>query len=86
MPLSADELTVIDSLAYPLPRASRAAFTAAVESALAAYAVHDVGLVHRVASGLQRNYMDPPRVTAQPQHFNSRKHSPEGFIHHGRER
>jgi hypothetical protein len=60
-------------LAYPLPPASRAAFTTAVANALEAYPVHDVGLAYRLACQLQRDFFTPPKLSSPPQFFNSRK-------------
>jgi hypothetical protein len=75
MPLSAAELDIVESLAYPLPRASRAAFAAAVTTAVEGYPepARGAGLTWRVACQLQRSYLDPPKVTGQSQFFNVRK-------------
>jgi hypothetical protein len=75
MSLTSAELEIVAALALPLPADRRADFATAVEDALRSWPeqAHGPGLVHRLACQLQRDYLDPPRVTAQPQFFNARK-------------
>jgi hypothetical protein len=73
MPLTGAELDVVQKLAYPLPPASRAAFTTAVVNALEAYPVHDVGITYRIARELLPSFYRPPPPSPRPQHFNSRR-------------
>jgi hypothetical protein len=63
MPLLSTEVDDVMTLAWPLPPERRAAFVAAVEAALAGHPVRGVGLAHRVAVGLQRNFFTPPEPT-----------------------
>jgi hypothetical protein len=84
MPLTAAEFDVVQNLAFPLPPASREAFATAVANALESYPERGVGLAHRVAVELQRDFFTPPAISSVPQHH--RRRVPENVIHHGRER
>jgi hypothetical protein len=72
MPLTAAEFDVVQSLSYPLPAASRAAFATAVASALEAYPERGPGLAHRIAVELRKSFFVPPKLSPVPQH--TRKH------------
>jgi hypothetical protein len=78
MPLSADELDEVMSLAWPLPTEVRAAFVTAVENALGGYSLgaRGAGLAHRVAISLQRDFFIPPPPSPPPQLFNARRFRP----------
>jgi hypothetical protein len=75
MPLSPAELDEIMPLAWPLPREARAGFIAAVEKVLVGYPLgaRGVGLAHRIAIGLQRDFFIPPPPSPPPQLFNARR-------------
>jgi hypothetical protein len=70
------ELDVVNGLAASLPRDRRDDFILAVQGAVQALpaAAVGVGLVHRIAAGLQRGYWDPPLQTPSgPQHYHARR-------------
>jgi hypothetical protein len=72
MPLSSDEISVLENLAWPLPRHARSQFIESVTSALEAFPVHDVGLAHRLGREEQARLLGPP-TRSTPQLLSDRK-------------
>jgi hypothetical protein len=76
LPLSDDELDLLHQLAAPIAYGRRDEFMRAVTAALPAHSSPGVGLVHRVARQIQRDFVVEARreteIGAAPRHLAAR--------------
>jgi hypothetical protein len=70
--LSANEMAMIERAAAPLDRDRRDAFIEAVMAALEGCPEFGPGVVHRAIRETQRQYWDPPRLSAASHHPKSK--------------